>query len=135
MKHIINFIFSSPVFCNVYNKVGCCFFIMFFSFESGKFGLGNAAYIQFRPILLKELLFFHGPDPAAASSFCPMSTTSEQTCRNGFKNVISHIGLGVQNCWLCAGDLYLVETEDGLYIFVSCIQVIEHELNLVILLQ
>lgn len=96
--------------------------------------MGNAAYIQFRSILLEELLLLlHGLDPA--SSFCLRSIASEQTCRNGFKNVSSHIGLGVQNCWLCAGDLYLVETEDGLYIFVSCIQVIEHELSLVILLQ
>lgn len=98
--------------------------------------MGNAAYIQFRSILLEELLLLlHGLDPAAASSFCLRSMASEQTSRNGFKNFSSHIGLGVQNCWLCAGDLYLVETEDGLYIFVSCIQVIEHELSLVILLQ
>lgn len=83
---------------------------------------------------LEELLL-HEKFAVAVSSFCPMSITSEQACWSDFENVISHIGLDLQNRWLCSDDLFLVETEDWLYIFVSCIRVIKHGSNSVILLQ
>lgn len=51
-----------------------------------------------------------------------MSITSEQACWKDFGNVISHVGLDLQNSWLCSDNLFLMETEDWLCIFVSCIQ-------------
>lgn len=113
MKHIENFIFLSSVFCSIYKSV-------LFSFGSGRLGLGNAVYLQFKNTSLKEQLLLCGPDPAAASLFCPMSITSEQTCCHDFRNAIFHTALGVWSCWLHTGNLFLVKTEDEWY-FVSCI--------------
>jgi len=81
-----------------------------------------------------ELLLLHEKFPVAVSSFRPMSITAEQACWNDSENVTSHVGLHLQNHWLCTDDLFLVETEDCLYIFVSCVEVVKREPNSVILL-
>lgn len=83
---------------------------MLFSFGSGRFGLGNAAYLHFKNISLKELPLCSAPCPSPLSRLVDTASKMQFFTQHWMCGVVDY-----------TGNLFLVKTEDGWYIFVSCI--------------